>query len=147
MKRMIAFFIVSILLVGAGVYKQNVGSLFDGYTKLVVVSKEALAGQNYLKNDNLYYYTLEGNQKARELFNQNYLAYNFYFPSDYKIENITNNLDFFYQGGSSSGYTIYYGYFMGYSNFNYIGNKKINIQIVNTGSEVIVGLPLIVTGY
>ena len=43
--------------------------------------------------------------------------------------------------------TIYYGYTSKYSDFRLINGKKINIQIAFTEYGVMLGLPLILTGF
>ena len=147
MKRVIGFFVAVILLIGVCVFKENDYALFNGFSRVIVVSEQEQSYQNYLTNGNQYYYIFDENADVKQLLGQSFVSYNFYYSSDFNIEKFISNLDFCYQGGDVEGYKLYYGYYCGFNDFRYVDGKKVNIQIALTQSEIIVGLPLITTGY
>lgn len=147
MKRVIGFFVAVILLIGVCVFKENDYALFNGFSRIIVVSEQEQLYQNYLINGNQYYYIFDENADVKQLLKQNFISYNFYFSSDFNIEKLMSNLDFYYQGGDVEGYKLYYGYYCDFNEFRYVDGKKVNIQIALTQNEIVVGLPLITTGY
>ena len=147
MKRVIGFFVAVILLIGVCVFKENDYALFNGFSRVIVVSEQEQLYQNYLINGNQYYYIFDENADVKQLLKQDFVSYNFYYSPDFNIEKFMSNLDFCYQGGDVEGYKLYYGYYSDFNDFRYVDGKKVNIQIALTQSEIIVGLPLITTGY
>ena len=133
MKRVIGFFVAVILLIGVCVFKENDYALFNGFSRIIVVSEQEQLYQNYLINGNQYYYIFDENADVKQL--------------DFNIEKLMSNLDFYYQGGDVEGYKLYYGYYCDFNEFRYVDGKKVNIQIALTQNEIVVGLPLITTGY
>ncbi len=45
------------------------------------------------------------------------------------------------------GLTITYGYTPSFDKFQYVDGKKINVQIVEKSDEMLIGFPIIMTGY
>ena len=150
MKRMIAFFIVISLIVGIKFMSQESIPQFN-YEKLVIVSKlNSLFEIESVKNGSDYYYTFDkilGEKVLKNINKEEIESIVFYFDRDYSLKKIQNKMDYIYKGGSVSELEIYYGYDKDYSDYRIIDGKKVNVQIVKNSTNIIVGYPLILTGY
>ena len=142
---MIGFFVVIIILLSLSFTWQNNFDFLSCCDEILVVSNKHLDGQDYIiKNGQQYYYKFD----SLDSFNdKDYIAYNFYFNNTAYFNDIVKNFSFLYRGNSIENYQIYYGYYDGYFDFRYIDGKKINVQVVVTDKQLIVGFPLVVTGY
>ena len=152
MKRLIAF--ISIVLLSFLVllsYKNN--KIFDcNYEKFVVVTKN----ENLLKDcekivngDNVYFIVeKEQKDKVENLNFSDTLGVVFYFNKNIKFNNFNRRFNYSLSGGKSiEGRQVFYGYDKNYSDFRLIENKKVNVQLVRTENEWILGYPLILTGF
>lgn len=145
MKKMIGFFVVIVLLLSLVMTKQDDFNFLSNCSKILAVSDEKLADENYvLQNGNQYYYFYNDIDKLKD---KGFLAYNFYFDIETDLSQILDCFSFVYEGEGVDDYKIYYGYYDGYRDFRYVDGKKINVQVVKNDHEIIVGFPLIVTGY
>lgn len=150
MKRMIVFLLLIMLLGGILVFKENHRLDEFDYYKVTLVSKDyndslkAYASQN----GNQYYYTFDNTQSDH--LNLDSLKLDgivYYINSSFNINKYLNRLDFFYQGKSAEGYQIYYGYDADLKDFVFVDGKKINVQLVKRSEDIVLGMPLILTGY
>ena len=152
MKRVIVFFFVVILLIFFAYFKQD-NFPFSDCNKLVVVTSEEYQEIDVqpIKNGNEYYYVLAGDEIVFFKNNMSQFKYkglSLYYDNSY-------DLDFFKKEFKTQlsnpsrveNYEIYYGYYDNYKDYNIIDGKKINLQLVYTQNEWIVGFPLILTGY
>lgn len=147
MKRLIAFFILIVLLIGVKFINNDFPQDFK-YEKIVVITKsQALFDGEYIKNGNQYYYTFdyENTPKFEE---QDIDGVVYYFNSQTNINKIKQSLNFCYQSGQDiDNMKIYYGWTNKYQNFRIVNNKKVNVQIVENSTNIIVGFPMILCGY
>ncbi len=142
---MIGFFVVVITLLALQIDKHRDFEFLQDCDKIIVVSDREIENKNYIiKNGNQFYYEFND---INSLSEEKFSAYNFYFDSSKNINEIISNLSFVYQGKSVENYQIYYGYYDNYNDYRYVDGKKINVQVVKTPSQIIVGFPLVVTGY
>ena len=145
MKKMIGFFVVIVLLLSLVMTKQDDFNFLSNCSKILAVSDEKLADENYvLQNGKQYYYFYNDIDKLKD---KGFSAYNFYFDIATDLSQILDCFSFVYEGEGVDDYKIYYGYYDGYRDFRYVDGKKINVQVVKNDHEIIVGFPLIVTGY
>lgn len=152
MKKLIAFFIVAILLVSIKYFKIDDFSLFQTFDQLVIVTDKFYTNLNLeSQNGEQYYYTFENNDKDKimiESIDKNDIeAYVFYYQPDKKLKDFSVYFDYIYQGGAVENYDVYYGYYAGYNDFCNLKGKKVNFQLVHSDNCWILGFPLIVTGY
>lgn len=150
MKRMIVFLLLFIVACSILYFKEQTKiDDFDFY-KVTFVSKDYKEEfKNYIsKNGNQYYYTFDNLQSKN--FNINSLKLDgvvYYLDDNIDVNKLLSKLDFFYQGKNVEDYQIYYGYDVDIKDFVYVGGKKINIQIVKRSNDIVLGSPLILTGY
>lgn len=145
MKRMIGFFVIVFVLITFYQTKQDDFLFLKDCKSIITVSNYKFEEENFLlQNGNQYYYKYDNLQDIK---NKDFISYNFYFDLNIDIFDILNKCSFFYQGEQIEDYQIYYGYYGGYNDFRYVNGKKINIQVVKTESQIIVGFPLIIIGY
>ena len=73
-------------------------------------------------------------------------GFNLYFSQSVKqvMQNLPGQ---FYQSQDVEGMQVFYGYTNLYDDFRYVAGKKINVQIAQQQNQVIVGFPLILTGF
>ena len=122
------------------------------FEKLIVVSSSAtLLNCEKLENGSQYYYLLnskEGKKILKEISIQDIDGIVYYLDKAVGLKGIINKLDFFYQGREKiDGLEVYYGYDSSYQDFRIIEGKKINVQIVENSTNIIVGYPMILCGY
>ena len=150
MKRIVVFILATLALVSPLFVKQEKLSFSDA-TKLCVVSKEDIElpqSTQKIKNGEQFYYLFDQNfDKALSNFDK-IDGLNTYYQKDFKKEELLKKHDVqSYYTSSSAGIEIVYGYTNSYHDFRYVNGKKINIQIAFTDTEVVVGFPLILTGF
>ena len=150
MKKMIGFFLIIALLIGASLLNGFSHEIISSYNKLVIVSSNYVEEykDNAIESGGKYYYFFDAeNEFDYEKFG-NIEGLNFYFDKNTPFSFFENNVDFIYKSeGEINGYDIYYGYTVKYKDFLNINNKKVNFQLVNTHDEWIMGFPLILTGF
>lgn len=150
MKKMIGFFLIIALLIGASLLNGFNHEIISSYNKLVIVSSNYVEEykDNAIESGGKYYYFFDAeNEFDYEKFG-NIEGLNFYFDKNTPFSFFENNVDFIYKSeGEINGYDIYYGYTVKYKDFLNINNKKVNFQLVITQDEWIMGFPLILTGF
>ena len=152
MKRMIAFFMCALamfLLKGGQV---NNLSVFDRVEKVVFVLSEK--NENFtdvLQNGNDFYYTfdkIEAMNLLSSLDEMNGLkGVNLYFSKELSLSYFQERLDFLGERKECEEMDVYYGFYRHYKKFELVDGKKVNVQLVFTGDQWIMGLPLILTGF
>ena len=150
MKKMIGFFLIIALLIGASLLNGFNHEIISSYNKLVIVSSNYVEEykDNAIESGGKYYYFFDAeNEFDYEKFG-NIEGLNFYFDKNTPFSFFVYNVDFIYKSeGEINGYDIYYGYTVKYKDFLNINNKKVNFQLVITQDEWIMGFPLILTGF
>ena len=152
MKKLIAFFVIAILLISIRYFKTDDFSPFRDFSHVVIVSAKPYNDLTVqVQNGEQYYYDFENTEENRvilENIDKNDVeGYVFYYQLDKKLKDFTSHFDYIYQGEAVGSYDVYYGYYAGYNDFRYVSGKKVNFHLVKTDSSWILGLPLIVTGY
>lgn len=152
MKKLIAFFVIIVLLVSIKFFKTNDLFIFQDYSSMVIVTDKLYDNLNLqIQNGEHFYYNFNNNKedhlKIKSINSDDIVSYVFYFNNNKRIEDFANIFDYIYQGESVEDYLIYYGYYANYNNFRYVSGKKVNFQLVKTAYSWILGFPLIVTGY
>ncbi len=151
MKRIVFFIVSALALLSSFYFTENDFSL-DGVLEVEIVStKEYLVEENIdvIKNGNQYIYHLSKDDYINyaQIFDD-YDGIVFKYDKKTTFAELENKwkITNFYQSNVEE-MTIYYGYTSKYSDFRLINGKKINIQIAFTEYGVMLGLPLILTGF
>ena len=110
--------------------------------------EERLEGYDYIQNGEQFiievYSDIESFYAMRS---QDIIGFNLYFQS-LDINDFAKSVNGqIFKRQSVEGIEIYEGYTNSYKDFRYVGGQKINIQIAVKEKEVIVGFPLILTGF
>lgn len=152
MKKLIAFFVIAVLLISIRYFKTDDFSPFRDFSHVVIVSAKPYNDLTLqVQNGEQYYYDFDSSdedKKRLEGIDKNDIeGYVFYYQTDKKLTYFSTHFDYIYQGKAVENYDVYYGYYSGYNDFRYVTGKKVNFQLVKTDSSWILGFPLIVTGY
>lgn len=153
MKKMIAFFILIILLFCISFIKNNNFNCLENYEKIIVVSNQIYdyLDLNPIKNGNEFYHVLTKENADDFLENINLYDYNgisFYYDLESNFDDFNKCINYTLSDPSYiDNYKIYYGFYDEYKDFRIVNGKKINVQLVQTESEWILGFPLILTGF
>ena len=151
MKRIIAF----LLLFGVG-FGVKIGSVapvlnYDGLEKVVFVTADKVEDEDLqiIQNGNLFYVSVLA-EKAKEAQEKlsNIKGYCLYFNKETDSEAIIDRFVDFRASESEVGDSrVITGYNTRFADFRYVDGKKINVQIAFTQDAIIVGFPLILTGF
>ena len=117
-------------------------------TRASFVMENSLEGYDYIQNGEQFiidvYSDIESFYAIRS---QDIIGFNLYFQT-LDINDFANSVNGqIFKRQSVEGIEIYEGYTNCYKDFRYVGGQKINIQIAVKEKEVIVGFPLILTGF
>ncbi len=152
MKRLIAFIFIVILSFLVLLTSKN-NKIFDyDYEKVIIVTKN----ENLLKdcekivNGDNFYFIVEKEKKDRveNLYFSNTLGVVFYYNKNLTFNSFNKRFNYSLFGGKSiEDREVFYGYDKNYSDYRILENKKVNVQLVRTENEWILGYPLIITGF
>ena len=151
MKRLLIFLLLGLSLTAVQPFKQDI--LFDNQqiSRACVISKYK---NNFddceyiIKNGNqyLHYASRESIKSQMKNFKQVDGIVLYFEQSSLKELVAFYKIDYF-KGGDLLGYQVFYGYTTFYSDYKYISNKKINVQIAVASDHIIIGFPMILTGF
>lgn len=145
-KRLIGFFVVAILLITFHMQGQNDFSPIQGYSKMILVTDSQIPNkENFIKNGNDFYYLFENDDVNVDFATAKGLV--FYYNANFTLDYFKNHLSYLMRGGDVVGYQCYYGFAADYNDYRLVNGKKINVQLVFTGDEWLLGFPLILTGF
>lgn len=150
MKRVIAFLILILFLAGCKIVSLNNVPDFDFESLIIISLNSSLYDTSNIQNGNQYYYEFDKKSGEKALQNLQYDEIEgivYYFEKDYDIKQIKNKLDFCFEGEKVDDIEIVYGYDKNYPDFRYINGKKVNVQIAENSTNIVVGYPLILCGY
>ena len=150
MKKMIGFFLIIALLIGASVLNGVNNEIISSYNKIAIVSSNYVEDykDSAIESGGKYFYFFDNESLIDYEKFGNIEGLNFYFDKNTPFSFFEDNVDFIYKSdGKVNGYDIYYGYTVKYKDFLNINNKKVNFQLVKTQNEWIMGFPLILTGF
>lgn len=153
MKRIIAFLFVSLVglaLLYAG--EQSLNS-YDGLEKVVFVSGENYETDNekisvIISGSDFYVMTpveFAGTVKEELSYIKGYVLY---FSKEADEDSLLESLmDYHSTESYQTGVKVVNGYTSKYSDYRYIEGKKYNVQVAFTEDAILVGYPLILTGF
>ena len=149
MKRLLAFLFIS---VSALVFTSfsNDSKIFScpQISQICMISSQKYDEKNFLQviqNGGQFYYLTQDTQIANTV--KNYDGVVLYFD-DSTLDYITNFYKIsYFQGQNVENYKIFYGYTSFFDKSVYVQNKKVNVQIAITENQIIVGFPIILTGF
>ena len=153
MKKLMLFLLVLACLIPTMFSKVDTNPLFylDGVEKVCFVAerKFEVEGVEVVQSGNLYYNycSLETARENIKDFNRKLRGFQFYFK-DCDVQGLLTKLKCEILTTTEIGnMTVLCGYTPYYENNIYVNSHKVNLQIAETEDEVIVGFPLILTGY
>lgn len=152
MKKMIVFFILIVSLLFTDYSPKDTFGIFkEVQSVLIVTSKEAENVDKLIENGDEFYYLFEGDKAPKileklELFDD-IKGINLYFSCDLDLSYFKTKLDYMTDKTDVEGSDVYYGYYTGYKEFEFIDGKKINVQLAKTDDNWVLGFPMILTGF
>ncbi len=154
MKKLILFILIIACLFPTMLEKVETNPLFDmqNVEQVCFISenKFEVDGVESVKSGDLYYnYCSLSIAKANlNEFKKNMKGFQFYFKKE-PIENIIQKLkvDILEQITLEDGRNVLCGVTPYYDNYIYMDSKRVNLQISISENEVVVGFPIILTGY
>ncbi len=151
MKRMVAFILIIFSLFCIVIFKDNL-VISNDYEKMVIISSNDRLNLHckILQNGDDFYYFIDNNKNnIQKLLNDNDIkGIVLYFSKDFNLNYFNNKLDYTLSKESIvGGRKVYYGYDKDYSDYRFVDNKKINVQLVYDGNQWIMGYPMILTGF
>ena len=153
MKRMIAFFILVLMLLCVKYLNIDKIKEIFGYDRIVVTTNQSYAdlSADYIKNGDFYYYKLDKEEGKEFLKNKSRYkieGISFYFDKKYDLDYFKRIFDNNLTNGSQiENLEVYYGFYKNFDDYKMIDGKKINVQLAKTEEEWVIGMPLILTGF
>lgn len=148
MKKMIVFFVATATFLAFKYYKQDNFYPFYHFDEMTVIADDQFPlGEDKIQSGDEYFYTLS--REEGKAFVENIKDYSFFgFVFHYQNKDIEflNEYDVS-EKTSVEGRDVYYGYYSGYNDFYFHKGKKVNFQAVIKEDELIVGFPIILTGF
>ena len=150
MKKLIAFLMIGMSLWGLKFLPQNKAVRIlemDGLVKACIVTDDDVQGENVIQTLDYNYIYL--NNEEIKTFNQeiNIKGITLYLENE-KYKDIIKTLNMLvFKEEVLQDYSIIYGYTNKFRDFKIIDNKKINVQIVKNDDQVIIGFPLVLSGF
>lgn len=147
MKRLLTFFIVSVLTLS--VLPCSSKSIFDAdFFQVCIISDQVLPEEDFLKvlrsGDQFYYYS---NEKDVYKEFSDIKGVVLYFEN-YSLQALANDFCLQYFAGENvDGKSVYYGFTPYFDKSIQLNSKRINVQIVLDGEQIIAGFPAILTGF
>lgn len=152
MKRIVVF-LISIFCLCSPIFLKGStsGLVTTGANKVCIISSEEilLDESEVVQNGNQFYYffSCDKFESYKSKFKK-IDGLNFYFDKDSTQETLIKQFSISqFSTSSSTGMKILTGYTSVYSDFRFVDGKKVNVQIAWAATEVVVGFPLILTGY
>ncbi len=152
MKRLIAFIFIILFSFMLLIIKDN-NEIFDcNCEKMVIVSNnENLLEdcQKIFNSDDVYFIVEKEEKEKIDNLDFSYVkGVVLYFNKNVNLNYFNKRFNYTLFGGKSiEDRQVYYGYDKNYCDYRIIENKRVNVQLVKTENEWIVGYPLIITGF
>lgn len=147
MKNLVAFLFLTVLLLVFCYFDFSPTLPFDNAARASFVLEEKVEGYDYVQNGDEYIVEVYSDiERFYQKYSDQIKGFNLYFSEN--VEQIIQTLSGqIYRSQDVEGMKIYYGYTNLYNDFRYVSGKKINVQIAEQEKQVIVGFPLILTGF
>ena len=147
MKNLVAFLFLTVLLLVFCYFDFSPALPFDNAARASFVLEEKVEGYDYVQNGDEYIVEVYSDiERFYQKYSDQIKGFNLYFSEN--VEQIIQTLSGqIYRSQDVEGMKIYYGYTNLYNDFRYVSGKKINVQIAEQEKQVIVGFPLILTGF
>ena len=147
MKNLVAFSFLSILLFVFCYFDFSPSLPFSSAVRASFVLKQQVEGYDYVQNGDEYIVEVYSDiESFYQKYSDKIKGFNLYFSENAEqiIQTLSGQI---YRSQDVEGMKIYYGYTNLYNDFRYVSGKKINVQIAEQENQVIVGFPLILTGF
>ncbi len=151
MKKLIIFLFIIALVTGSLTFADKTTQIFDvsGVEEVCFVSDDEFDGEfeHVSCGDKIFNYcTFEEAKKNLALVKQSDSVQ--FYTDESEIDSILKKIHFEKLSSEEvEGIQISYGYSPSYKKFVYVDGKKVNVQVAKTADGVIVGFPIILTGY
>lgn len=147
MKRFVAFlFLIGLFALVAVAPSEAIVSA----DRVCVVAGESIDLQEaqVVQTSGAYYITLPINklEQAKEQL-KSIKGYVYYFNNNINRSKFNSFFDFKFKESKVGDIVVWTGYTSSYKDYRIVNGKKVNIQLAFTKDEVIVGYPLILTGF
>lgn len=147
MKNVIAFLFLGVLLFVFYYFDFTPPLPFNSAERASFVLQQKVDGYDYVRNGDDYIIEVYSDiQSFYEKYSDKIKGFNVYFShnAEWFIKNFQGQI---YRTQDIEGMKIYYGYTNLYNDFRYVSGKKINVQIAEQEDQIVVGFPLILTGF
>ena len=113
------------------------------------VTTKKFEGLDCIKNGNDYIVTVYSDFSNFYTTNKDFIkGFNLYFDKNFNLDIYLKQLNaIVYKSCDVDSKEIYYGYTNIFNDFRFVDGKKINLQIAKDENAVIIGFPLILTGF
>lgn len=157
MKKLIALIFLSLTFASVKFYHFGDFNTLKGYDKIVVVCEKLKADkienicfdQQIESGDDVYFiFKNKSFDDLKTKFKNDFRGVNFYFNNSFSLNDFEKMLNLtFFENSKIDSYQVYSSFYEGFFNFRVINGKKINVQLVKTQQNWILGFPLIITGF
>lgn len=151
MKRLIAFIFVVVLIIFVGYYNDSEESMFDLCDGILIITSKPVENKKFYSSGGDFYSTFDVEESQSILKNLNRInglkGVNLYFDGKIPFSYFSDKITYLKQTKDVGEYKVFEGYTTFFDKFNWIDNKKINVQLVQTQDQWILGVPLILTGF
>lgn len=149
MKKIIAFFLLFLPILFLLKNKEGSDSIFnlEGVDKACIVTKSEAHGQNFIETMACNYIYLDEKEIEKRNDIKDILGYILYLKNS-NTDYITKKLQMLILNEENiEDKKVLYGYTPFYKDSVYIQNKKVNVEMILDQDEIIVGFPMILSGY
>ncbi len=150
MKRLLIFLMFILIIIIVYINKDKGLFNYKNITKVCIISKNSdiFAKEEVVKNGSQFYYILSREEAEDNVKTFDEIDGVVLYLENSNVEKIASYYHISYhQGKDIEDYKIYYGYTPRYSKFQFINGRKINAQIVVGNEQIILGFPMILTGF
>ena len=157
MKKLIALIFLSLMFTGVKFYHSGDFDTLKGYDKVVIVCEklkaekiENIGFDQQIESGNDIYFIFK-NKSFNDLkakFKNDFKGVNLYFNNSFSLKDFENMLNLtFSENYKIDSYQVYSSFYEGFLDFKIVNGKKINVQLVKTQQNWVLGFPLIITGF
>ena len=149
MKILITILFLPILLFSISYFSTDITIPMQNVNSVCFIVDKDFEGLDCIKNGDQYILTIYSDFENFYKTNKNNIkGFNLYFDKNFNINDFCKQIHAStFKGKSIDENQILYGYTNEYNDFRYVDGKKINMQIVINENEIVVGFPLILSGF
>ncbi len=149
MKRIIAFIFIFLVIAIIPLLAPR-GYDYAGLNAITFVTSKDIDDENYIsiKSGNDYFIKVDKTRALELAKKLDIKGYNLHFDRSSDVEALKAHfIDYCMPKFEVNGIEILEGYTKSYCDFRIVEGKKINVQMAILKNEIIIGFPLILTGF